>query len=250
MKKVALVFALAVFVPSLLLAWLAVRTLRDQQFLLERQHSMLHQALADAKAEQIQAVILEHQRAFSEQVNALLRHEDIQQRARSFDELLRQHSPLAEVGFVVTMAGDILSPSPFSRPETRKFLAENSLFLANREVAEVYSNAKQASEYGQAFASATPEPEAPLDKQVSETKFPLARKVIPQKLLDAPELAPKHDLKAATSKVFACAAEFGQVTSGETNGTIARFVNNRLSVLFWHRPARAPQFVFNWRCPN
>ena len=34
MKKVALVFVLAVFVPSLVLAWLAVRTLRDQQFLL------------------------------------------------------------------------------------------------------------------------------------------------------------------------------------------------------------------------
>ena len=36
MKKVALVFVLAVFVPSLALAWLAVRSMRDQQFILER----------------------------------------------------------------------------------------------------------------------------------------------------------------------------------------------------------------------
>ena len=41
MKKVALVFVMAVFVPSLVLAWLAVRSLRDQQFVLERQRSLL-----------------------------------------------------------------------------------------------------------------------------------------------------------------------------------------------------------------
>lgn len=48
MKKVALLYIPAVFVPSLILAWLAVRSLRDQQFLLERQHSLLRQAVADA----------------------------------------------------------------------------------------------------------------------------------------------------------------------------------------------------------
>ena len=41
MKKVALVFVVAVLLPSLVLAWLAVRSLRDQQFLLERQQSLL-----------------------------------------------------------------------------------------------------------------------------------------------------------------------------------------------------------------
>ena len=38
MKKIAVVFVLAVFVPSLVLAWLAVRTLRDQQFQIGRAH--------------------------------------------------------------------------------------------------------------------------------------------------------------------------------------------------------------------
>jgi hypothetical protein len=54
MKKVALVFVLAVFVPSLVLAWLAVRSLRDQQFLLERQQSLLLQGVADALAAKVQ----------------------------------------------------------------------------------------------------------------------------------------------------------------------------------------------------
>ena len=48
MKKVALVFVLAVFVPSLVLAWLAVRSLRDQQFAVERQQSLLYQAFSGA----------------------------------------------------------------------------------------------------------------------------------------------------------------------------------------------------------
>ena len=62
MKKVALVFVLAVFVPSLVLAWLAVRSLRDQQFLLERQQSLLYQGVADAAANGLQNALTENQR--------------------------------------------------------------------------------------------------------------------------------------------------------------------------------------------
>jgi hypothetical protein len=43
MKKVALVFVVAVLVPSLVLAWLALRSQRDLQFLFERQQSLLYQ---------------------------------------------------------------------------------------------------------------------------------------------------------------------------------------------------------------
>ena len=49
MKKVAIVFVVAVLVLSLVLAWLAVRSLRDQQFLLERQQS-LHYPARDRRA--------------------------------------------------------------------------------------------------------------------------------------------------------------------------------------------------------
>ena len=56
MRKVALVFVLAVFVPSLVLAWLAVRSLRDQQFVLERQQSLLYQGVTDSLAKEITAL--------------------------------------------------------------------------------------------------------------------------------------------------------------------------------------------------
>ena len=72
MKKVALVFVLAVFVPSLVLAWLAVRSLRDQQFVLERQRSLLCQGVADSVAKEAANLLAEQQREFARQVEALL----------------------------------------------------------------------------------------------------------------------------------------------------------------------------------
>ena len=64
MKKVALVFVLAVFVPSLILAWLAVRSLRDQEFVLERQQSLLYQGVADSLAKEADAFLNERQHEF------------------------------------------------------------------------------------------------------------------------------------------------------------------------------------------
>src|SRR6266404_1461503 len=107
MKKVALVFVLAVFVPSLVLAWLALRSLRDQQFLLERQQSLLYQGVADALAKEIQDLVADYQRGFIDKASALLRDHQPQDLAKSFDEVLRKDWPPAQVGFVVTLSGNI-----------------------------------------------------------------------------------------------------------------------------------------------
>jgi signal transduction histidine kinase len=143
MKKVALVFVLAVFVPSLVLAWLAVRSLRDQQFLLERQQSLLYQGVADAMAAKVQEALAEDQHTFTFKVTAMLRDGDSRSVARSFDSRLCKDWPLAQVGFAVTTTGEILSPTPQGRPEARTFYTDNGRFLANRESAEVYLNYKQ-----------------------------------------------------------------------------------------------------------
>src|ERR1051326_6831438 len=105
MKKVALVFVLAVFVPSLALAWLAVRSLRDQQFVLERQRSLLYQGVADSIAKEAANLIPEHQREFARQVEALLADDKPIDIAGSFDERLRGAWPLTEVGFAVSLDG-------------------------------------------------------------------------------------------------------------------------------------------------
>ena len=144
MRKVALVFVLAVFVPSLVLAWLAVRSLRDQQFILERQQSLLYQGVADAKAKEVQDALAEYQHSFTLQVAKLVGQRNPRDIARSFDDLLRRDWPLAQVGFCVNLAGQIQAPSLYGRTEARQFLSDNGRFLANRESVDVYLNQKQA----------------------------------------------------------------------------------------------------------
>jgi len=116
MKKVALVFVVAVILPSLVLAWLAVRSLRDQQFLLERQQSLLDQRVTDALAQNISDYLAQRQQEFSSQVESLATNQNAQTLAAQFDDQIRQRWPLAEVGFCVTLAGKILSPPPNARP--------------------------------------------------------------------------------------------------------------------------------------
>jgi signal transduction histidine kinase len=141
MKKVALVFVIAVLLPSLVLAWLAVRSLRDQQFLLERQQSLLDQRVTDALAQNISDYLAQRQQEFAAQVESLAANRDAQTVAAQFDNQIRQRWPLAEVGFCVTVSGKILSPAPNVRPEAQLFRLDNGGFLGNREPVEVYLNA-------------------------------------------------------------------------------------------------------------
>ena len=141
MKKVALVFVVAVLLPSLVLAWLAVRSLRDQQFLLERQQSLLCQHVTDTLAQNISDYLAKRQQEFGAQVESLLAGRDARTAAVRFDTELRQRWPLADVGFCVTVSGQILSPAPNARGEARTFYTDNGGFLGNREAVEVYQSA-------------------------------------------------------------------------------------------------------------
>jgi len=138
MKKVALVFVVAVLVPSLVLAWLALRSQRDLQFLFERQQSLLYQRVTDALATDIANRLAQQQQEFSAQVETLATGRDAREVAAQFDNQLRQSWPLAEVGFCVTLSGKILSPAATARDETKTFFSDNSGFLGNHETAEVY----------------------------------------------------------------------------------------------------------------
>ena len=63
---------MAVLAPSLVLAWLAVRSLRDQQLVLERQQSLLYQGVADSLDKEVEAFLTERQHEFTLQVESLL----------------------------------------------------------------------------------------------------------------------------------------------------------------------------------
>jgi signal transduction histidine kinase len=245
MRKVAWVFVLAVFVPSLVLAWLAVRSLRDQQFLIERQQSLLYQGIADGVAKDVQNALTEYQHSFVSTTTEVLQHNGTQTAVTSFDELIRKAWPLAQVGFVISPSCAILAPSPNLRSEARTFLADNGRFLGSREAAEVYLNQKLA--FNNSLANAQMNSSSLEDSKLNANnlKGQQARSVIPQQQsLPTQKGTAQGDTTAQYSKLAPAEAEFRQLIGQETEGTLARFVDNKLSLLFWYRPAGLSQMIF------
>src|SRR6266446_3939297 len=244
MRKVALVFVLAVFVPSLVLAWLAVRSLRDQQLVLERQRSLLYQGVADSVAKEAANLLAEHQREFARQVEALLADNKPIDIAASFAARLRKDWPLADVGFTVSLDGQVYSPNLFDRPEARNFRLENDKFLCSRESVEVYWNSPKGtinlSQLDEKESGAAQSPNAQANsssygKYSKDQKF--LRNVEPQQVQQAVEKQPY-------SKVAPSEAEFRQLIGDSTEGTLARFLQNKLNLMFWYRSPRDPHLVF------
>ena len=233
----------------MVLAWLAVRTLRDQQFLVERQQSLLYQGVADTVAAEVQDALAEDRRAFAAMVTELLQGQKPAEAAVSFDDTLCKSWPLAEIGFVVSLKGELLSPSPFGRPEARAFCSYNSRFLCNRESVEVYWAPKQNA--NRAAASA-PSPNWDASSELESKRYgaskiqQLTRNVVPQENNAAvfQNQQAGADNQQSFSKVAASEAEFRQLVGQDAQGTIARFVDNKLNVLLWCRPSPDSPLVF------
>lgn len=205
MRKVAIVFVLAVFVPSLVLAWLAVRSLRDQHLALERQQALLYQQVADSLARDVLANIEQQRREFGSHIEGLLAHARPRQLASGIHDNLRQCWSLTEVGFAVSLDGQVLAPSLFQGPDCHTFRLENDLFLTSRQTAEVYWQGPKAK--------------APL-QEIKGGKMENAPKVLPEQ------------------------AEFRKLVGQEMEGTLARFLQNQLKVLFWYRSPQDPEVIF------
>ncbi len=249
MRKVALVFLLAVLLPSLALAWLAARSLRDQQLVLERQQFMLSQGLADATAGKIAARLAELQGEFGSRVEALLGSRAPEAVAPVFDQEIVRAWPLAQVGFAVSLKGEVLAPSLVGSKEARQFRLENDKFLSNRESVEVYWNSPKGVvnlsqlNRGKALAGAFEQPALP---GKSQTKNQL-RNVLPQQQEFATQalvIDPPGSNEQQISKAVATEAEFRHVVGDAQEGSVARFLQDRLHLLFWYRSARDPNLVF------
>jgi len=253
MKKVALVLLLAVVAPSLALAWLAVRSLRDQEYLLQRQQSLLYQGVADAVATEAQSLLNSYEREFAGVVAQMLVGQSPPDITTSFDDQLRQRWPLAQVGFAVSITGSILSPSPQSRPDTRTFCANYTQFLSCRESAEVYwtsagngignndlvdntSKNWLQNRYGSQVQTSE------IDNSLKnfKSKPPTTRNVLPQQQ----SLPASKEQMQSFSKIAASEAEFCQLMGTASDGMLARFVDNKLNLLFWYRRPENPQYVF------
>ncbi len=230
MRKVALVFTLAVIAPSLVLAWLAVRSLRDQEFVADRQQTLLYQNLADSRALAIAQHLTSAQRAFAYRVENLFKTGQSRQLAEQFDARIRSVWPLAEVGFAVALDGGVLAPSLLGSAEARKFRVENDRFLCSSESCEVYWNS----------------PKGPISLATLDAKEAASRDEPPAKPTKGERtvLPTKEAGDALASKLTVGEINFRKLVGSDTDGAFARFLQDKLHVMFWHRASDNPQLLF------
>jgi signal transduction histidine kinase len=221
MRKVALVFALAVITPSLVLAWLAVRSLRDQELVQERQQALLYQRVADSLALEFQQQVAERQREFSQHVETICGKAEPGGVAPRFDELLRGAWPVAEVGFVVSLRGGMLCPPVPGGTTAQTFRLENESFLAGDLTCSVTWSTPKAAGPGAEPIEPGSEAPAAMDKSgVFATK--------------------KGGIESTTPQE----AKFVEIVGDAHEGTLARFLQNQLKLMLWYRSPRDPTLVF------
>jgi signal transduction histidine kinase len=230
MKKVALVFTLAVIAPSLVLAWLAVRSLRDQEFVVDRQQTLLYQNLADSKAFAIAQHLNSAQRGFAYRVENLFKTGQSRQLAEQFDARIRSAWPLAEVGFAVALDGGVLAPSLLGSVEARKFRVENDRFLCSSESCEVYWNSPKGP-----ISLATLDAKEAANRDEPSTKPTKGERTV---------LPIKEAGDAPASKLTVGEINFRKLVGTDVDGAFARFLQDKLHVMFWHRASENPQLVF------
>src|ERR1051325_8069516 len=109
MKKAAVVFIISIFVPSLALAWIAARSLRDQQLVIERQETLLCQAASDRIVQNVLDEMAQQQAVFARTVENLLSNQPPALLGYAFNQRLHESWPLAELGFAVQLNGEVLS---------------------------------------------------------------------------------------------------------------------------------------------
>ncbi|HAB15706.1 MAG TPA: HAMP domain-containing sensor histidine kinase [Verrucomicrobiota bacterium] len=229
MKRTAVIFAFAVFIPALVLGGLALRSLRDQRFAFERQRLQLAQDAADGLARALASEVDELQRDFGRQAEAIIGTNTPAIAAWSFDEQLREVWPLAEVGFSVRLGAEVCSPSVMdNREASRSFHRLNRDFLTGVECVEVFA----VTPKGRINLSAQPTTPAPLKQQVE-----LFRNVAPVQGIG-------ESLDPLKSRLQTSAADFKQLVGDAQEGVVARRMPDRLDVLIWHRSARDSQVVF------
>lgn len=276
MRKFALIFVLAVFLPSVVLGWLALDSLRNEDFVFERQQELLLQGTSDTLAGRIQAFLVEKLNEFGNQVDLLASRTD----AVAFDEHIRVLWPAAAVGFVVTLDGKLVAPSAKGNGPAQRFLEANSRFLTNAESAEVYQQTSQPapqtvagnnepdSQRSEKNELAKSSPGKAQRKDEGAAREPAQQKAKSFETMDSTSkmagaasplpavssqriiprsVNPQKELKqsdTSISNVLPADAEFHQLIGTAMSGSVARFVGNELFVIFWHRTTVKPELVF------
>jgi signal transduction histidine kinase len=245
LKRYALIFLAAIFVPSLILGWLALRTAGEQRVLIERQAADLHQAETDALAAEMRALIEEKQHAFDEIVRALISKQDAAALAGDYGNQLFSAWHEGGIPFAISPEGILVFPTPahaVTNPAFEEFLWYNSAFLSNNTVEEVFQTQQTSSFKGNSphekeagrtaraatIPIATNPPSDKADTRLQKERSP-PRSIVP--LRGTPDTQ-----SSAFSRVAPEFSNFRMAVEGAANGVLSRFVQNDLQLFFWTHP--------------
>ncbi|MDF1826248.1 MAG: HAMP domain-containing sensor histidine kinase [Verrucomicrobiales bacterium] len=137
MKRIALVFFLAILLPSILLAVLAIRSVRDQSLIANSQRVLFYESTCESVAAEIN-LFMDEVRIFHGQMIGELARRRSSELVESFDRLITDSWSQASVGAVVTSGGVIISPQPGTTALADGFLENHRDFLVNGKTVEVY----------------------------------------------------------------------------------------------------------------
>jgi len=182
--------------------------------------------VADTRAQSILEHLDKAQRTFAYETEALLKRSAPVELAASFDTLLRQQWPLAEVGFVVAHEGQVLAPSPLANAQARQFRVENDRFLCSAESCEVFWNS----------------PKGPINLAKLETKD--AQEPTFKAKTERTVMPAKGTSDTGAFRLSAGETNFRTLVGDEPDGAFARFLQDKLHLMFWHRAANDPNYVF------
>jgi signal transduction histidine kinase len=238
MRKFALIFVLAVFLPSAVLGWLALDSLRNQEFVFERQQELLLQGMSDTLAERIREFLGQKLTEFGNQVDQLAAGTDVV----TFDERIRAIWPAATVGFVVTLDGKLVAPSANNGRDSQRSAKSEVTKSASGKRLRKDEGAGEEPAPQRGKSVATP---AELSGKMAAAGPPLpvasSPRIIPRSVNPQKELR-QND--TSISNVLPAEAEFHQLIGTAMSGSVARFVGNELFVIFWHRTTVHPELIF------
>lgn len=258
MKRTAVIFFIAIFVPSLVLGWLALRTAGEQRVLVERQAADLRQLETDAFAAEVRSIMEQRQAAFVAATRELLANHSAPSLAENYGGRLDPSWSAAGQLFAISPEGALAYPSrgqAAANKEASDFIRDNRLFLSNAAEAEIYNiqqlevpiaaeekKTSQTQNSSWDVKGKTAKPEAAKtgksEKAYSEKNLSqLNRTIVPQRQ--------QAETQAAfPSKLAPVFSDFQTAVRGSAQGILARFVEDKLQVLFWTRPDPKSDWLF------
>lgn len=238
-NRPAAILLLGVFFPSLLLGWLAFRTVGEQQVVLEKRTAELFQSETAALAAAARAIVEAREEDFSRGVEDLLQATAPAELAARFVDIGARLLP-ETAPFAISPEG-VVAPR---RPGEADLLTQNRAFLANADAVPLFQAVPESAGATRQRAS---EPGDPGKSKRAESKeAELARRAVqPQKIAPPRESLASPPVETGLPEL----ADFRTATAGAANGVLARFVNNELQWILWTRPPAAAGHTFGCIVP-